>query len=216
MPTLTNSLEGGSNGTTVSNANSGGASGSAFDTVSTVSGGTLAYDNTRAAHGGLSLKVATSTTAGASSANWTTSLATQTVQTWFRLYCYFTANPAATINIFRFNNSSSGNCAMLQLGTGGLLLWQNAAFSNITGTTFTNAIPLNAWFRIEGFVFPSTTVGQVSASLYTSMDSATALETKTSAATQVLAANLAQGLFGTVTSVASVTAFWVDDLGVST
>ena len=57
MTTLTNSFEGGTNGTGITAANSGGASGNAFDNVLGQFGGTVTYSSTVAAHGSLSAKV---------------------------------------------------------------------------------------------------------------------------------------------------------------
>src|SRR5215467_10547633 len=98
MTSLVNSAEGGTNGTTVSTGNSGGASGNAFDALLTTNA-TVAYDNAHAHSGALSVKFATAGTAANWAVEWTTSMGTLS-QVWFRLYVYFTANPAAGFRIW--------------------------------------------------------------------------------------------------------------------
>jgi hypothetical protein len=211
MATLTNSFEGGTSGTTITTGNSGGASGNAFDVVNIGTNAVTAYDSTHAAHGSLSCKVATASTATISSVEWTSSLGTQT-QVWFRAYLYLTANPATTISVLRFQSSGS-SCSIVFLNSSGQFTMTNAALTNIL--TFTTAVPLNQWFRVEGFVTASASAGQIQMSLYSPMDSDTPVETHTSAATQVLTASLNQVLFGIGSNIANF-GFWEDDLGLST
>ena len=87
---LWNSFEGISSGTTLtqgSGGNTGGISGNFFDAIAIAAGGTLAADSTWSAHGSKSLKVATGSTAGNSTANWGTSLTSSSVPSvYFRQY----------------------------------------------------------------------------------------------------------------------------------
>jgi hypothetical protein len=210
MTTLTNSFEGGTNGTTITAANSGGASGNAFDVVSIGASATLTFDNTHVAHGSLAGNVTTPVAATNSYAAWTTSMGTQTT-VWFRLYLYYTANPANTHRVFT-GVSGASNCGSLQVTAAGKLQWINS--SNATILTSTAAIPLGAWFRIEGFITGSATVGQVELKLFSTPDSLTPNETDTSAATQNTLSTMNGYRFGVSGSTASVT-FWMDDLGLS-
>ncbi len=213
MATLTQNFENGTNGTTVTPANSGGGSNSAFDaTAGPPSGGTLAYSNTEADTGSLALKVATGTTAGACLVQWQASVGTQT-QIWFRVYLYFTANPSSNLGVVQILNGAS-QCAELFVLSTGQLRMVNAASGTIT--TSTAAIPLNQWCRVECMILASTTVGQTEVKLFKTAQSTTADETNTSAATQVLAAQITRVYFGLVNAgLANVTAYYLDDLGVT-
>lgn len=209
MTILVNTFEGGTQGTTISTGNSGGTSGNAFDNVSIGSGGTLTYDGTQAAHGSLSAEI---TTAGSGVFfGWVASLGTQT-QVWFRQYLYLTGNPSANIAPFKAQSGAS-NCAQMGINTSGKITFQNAAFSTVI--TSASTIPLNQWFRVEGFVLAGTSTGQLSFSLYDAADSVTPTETQTSTAAQVLLASMDRVNFGQIQAV-SAGPFWMDDIGVST
>lgn len=211
MTLLTNSLEGGTNGTTISSVNSGGASGNAFDgTLVSGTGAALTYDNTHAAHGTLAAKVASGSSAGTSYALWSGSIGTQS-QVWFRMYLYYTANPANTHRVFTGVNGAS-NCASLQVTSAGKLQWINSANTAIINSTAT--IPLNQWFRVEGFLIGSATVGQVETKLFNSPDASSPDETDTSTANQNTFGSITGNRFGVSGSTANVT-FWMDDLGLS-
>jgi hypothetical protein len=216
MTLLTNSAEGGTNGTTLtggSGGNTGGASGDYFDSVTTVASGTLAFDNAESdPHGSLSIKVATGATAGQSMVAWSTQMGSQTT-VWFRIYLYYSALPTVQSRIFSAIQTAS-LCSGLYLQASTGKLWSG---NSSGGQIFilTNAIPTGKWFRIEGFVTGSATVGQTELKLFANADDTSPLETKTSAATQATTGppNLYQ--FGATNSIASVPAHWLDDLGLS-
>lgn len=174
MTIKTNSLEGGTNGTTVTSGNSGGTSGDAFNTVT----GTVTFDNTHPKRGSLGIKFVSS--ASVSDALWTGIGSVATL--WFRRYVYITANPAATTRLVTLQNSAGSLCGSISLTTAGKLIFLDSAGSTITGMTSTNTVPLNAQFRIEGFLTASATVGQVEFKLFTTPDSVTPTETKSSTA----------------------------------
>ena len=218
-PFLFNSLEGIASGTTVTQANSGLASGDAFD--GTVSSGTLTADSTYAAHGANSLHVKTAGASTFSYAWWSTSLslAGTTGKIWFRYYMYLAANPAAD-DIVLAHCSDSGHATIIAfmrvLATGKLRVF-NAASGTVLTTT--NTVPLNQWFRVEGFIATngSNSGGQYELKLFSTADSVTPTETQTSAATQNFGTTVAWStMFGTDTSTASTIEFWMDDLAVST
>lgn len=214
MTTLANNFEGGTSGAAITAANSGGTSGSAFDSVTLVSGGTLAFDAAVAAHGSLSAKVATGATAGGSRMNWAASLGAISGSTvWFRLYLFFTANPAAEVRVFAAA-PASGTCAALSVSAAGKLIFRNATGSIVT--TSTAAIPLNAWFRVEGFVTCSATAGQTEVKMFTVPDSTTVAETDTSSAAQNTNTTATQVFLGiSGTAIANAGPYWIDDIGVS-
>lgn len=208
MVTLVNSFEGGTNGVTITNANSGGASGNAFD--SGALSGSPAFSNTHAAHGALGCEIASSGTAAY--VGWATSLGTQT-QTWFRQYLYFTANPGGTTYLNQFVELGVANCASILITSAGqLLFWDTSGTTQITST---EAVPLNQWIRVEGFVISSASIGQLSLSIYNSMDSITPTETHTTAANIDTNGGLNSVWFGVTFSSQTLT-YWLDDVGVST
>ena len=209
---LTNNLEGGTNGTTISTANSGGISGNAFDVVTVGTGTTVAYSTTHAAHGGVAMAVATGSTATAALCRWSTSLGTQTTL-YGRAYLYLSALPVAQDTVVSFKNSGTAACA-IQINTSGNLVIHNAV--DATVHTSTNAIPPGQWVRIEWSVTFSATVGAITLSYYAPMDSTTAVETYTSAATQNFGPSCNMTSFGWTTGNANQPLLYFDDLGVST
>lgn len=211
--TLVNTFEGGSNGVTLTGAgsgNTGGVSGNSFDVV-TSAGATLAFDSTRTVHGGgMSCQVATVASA-ASFTTWSTSMGSQP-QMWFRVYLYFTAFPANTHKIVTFRQGAA-LCGYVQLNTAGTFGFLDAANSSIFGATA--VIPLNQWFRIEGYLYGGNGSGQAELKLFTSADSANAAQVTTSAATQNTRGAPDNVRFGVETAVANAGPFWMDDPGAS-
>jgi hypothetical protein len=198
-----NSFEGGSSGTTITAGNSGGASGTAFTSVT----GTCTFDNAQVMHGGLAAKFVTSATTAFVQWNTLGNLATA----WFRLYVYFTANPAASTRIANFQNSSATRCGTLLIGAAGKVLFVDGA--GVTQLNGAVSINLNAWNRIEGFITGSATVGQEEFKLFTTPDSTVPAETLTSAATLNTTGTIDQFVPGMSAS-ATVT-YWLDDIGVT-
>jgi len=209
---LSNSFEGVTpSGTTVTTGNSGGASGNAFDGVTIGTGATVASDSAHAAHGSLGCQIATGATSAQAFCGWTTSMGTQ-AQTWFRMYLYLTANPAASIVVFRAVSGGS-QAGGMRITTAGKIAMINGAGTNIVTTV--TAIPLNAWFRAEGFIIGSATAGQLEAKLFLTPDAAAADETVTSTAAQNTTGSMDTYEFGVGTSTANAGPFWEDDLGLS-
>ena len=217
--TLTNSAEGitpsGTALTAGSGGNTGAASGNFFDTVSIGSGATLASDSAQAAHGSLSVKIATSATAAVCYCTWTTSLTASTLTlVYFRVYLFITAiQSAGNFRLVSCLSSAaviSGACVLRP--TTGLISMQNSA--NTVITTSTNAAPLSAWFRLEGY-FNSAT-GQCEHKIFLTPDSATPTETVTSTTGQSLGTDVSQFRFGQGGgSTANYGPFWFDDFGAS-
>jgi hypothetical protein len=195
--------------------NTGGSSGNAFDAIGPGTGATDVFDNTYVAHGLLANEIATGASA-ASYNQWNTSgLAPSVSQMWFRLYAYFTVNPTNQHKIWSCTSGGSTAVSSLFVTTSGKLLVSYSS-TGTTFVTFSNSIPLNRWFRVEGFIVASATVGQVSATLYGSMDSIVPTETHTSAANlNTSSVNPTAYNFGPITAVANVGPFWMDDVGLS-
>jgi len=90
----------------------------------------------------------------------------------------------------------------------------NAAGARIF--TFTGTVPLNAWFRIEGFVTGNASTGQVELKQFNDPASATATETQTSAASVNTGGTMDTYEFGMpVTPSANNGPFWMDNIGLS-
>ena len=210
MTLLVNSAEGGSNGTTVLTSNSGGASGNAFDAVTTGASAVTAFDNTHALNS-LSYKLSTGASSVSSLLQWDASMGTK-AQVWFRLYGYFTANPAVNVNLWR-GQSGSTLCGGLRLLTTGRLTMLNSAGTQVITTT--NSIPLNSFFRIEGFVIGAVSTGQLEVKLFENPNSNAPTETQTSSAAQATNGSMTTYRYGITTGSTNVGPLWLDNLGLS-
>ncbi len=206
---VSNSFEGGTNGTTISAANSGGSSGTAFDTVTIGAGATLAFDSTRAAHGGLSAKVATGGSAQ-SMVQWTTAVGTQT-EVWGRVYVYFTAVPSPAVKLLRFFNGAS-QAGAINVNISGFLVLLDATNTQVAVGSV--AVTTGAWARIEFHVLANATTGAIEAKLFNTADGTTVSEL-VSATNKNTNSALTDYRFGQTTAVASVGPFWMDDLQIN-
>lgn len=210
MTLLQNNAEGGTSGTTVTTGNSGGVSGNAFDAVNIGTGAAVTFDNTHAAHGGLSYNVSVGATSANANLQWSTSMGAQTT-IWFRAYYYLTANFSVAHRIFECTTSGT-LVGSVELSTTGKIIMQNTAAAAVL--TSTNSVPLNQWFRVEGFITGSATVGQLSFSLYSTQDSQLALESQTSTATQNTTGSPDTYLFGII-GTTSTGPYWIDEPAIS-
>ncbi|HSR87236.1 MAG TPA: hypothetical protein VLM11_23900, partial [Streptosporangiaceae bacterium] len=210
--TLANTAEGGTSGTTVTAANSGGSSGPVFDRVDVGAGATGIFDSSQAAHGNLAYAFGTGSTAALSRVQWTSSMGTQT-QVWFRAYLYFTANPAATVRVINQDQGHTACAVVVVLPSGKLQLRTGSAGTQTFTTTST--IPLNHWFRVEGYTIGSSTAGQVQLELFKTPDATTPDETDTSAATINTYGSMDTYNFGISAYTANVATYWEDDVAIS-
>lgn len=199
MTLLVNSFEGGTNTTAISTGNSGGASGNAFDVIGSTA---PTFSSTWAAHGSLSAHSA------GGYCEWTTSMGTQT-QVWFRMYLYLAVAPAGTIDCFYTRDAAVTSPGSIQMTSGRVL---ELVYQAGTLHSMTTLVPLNQWIRLEGFITGSATVGQMALNMYLTMDSTTADESYTSAATLNTLAALTGYWFG---SSSAASPFWMDDIGLS-
>ena len=192
QPVLTECFAGGTQGSAVPATSGayfgisslGTADGMLFDVVTASADTAITYDDTVAHSGTLSCLIATTTGAsGDCFGEWTSAglLADAAAQQWYRLYLYMTANPAANHQVFAMLVSGT-RAADVVITTSGTLSVRNTSGTPIVTTTST--VPLNAWFRIEGYITSNASTGQVELKLFNSPDSATPTETQTSAANQ--------------------------------
>lgn len=182
---LANCFDGISNGTGVSILSSGGASGWAFDAVTTGTGATVTADTSIVAHSGpaASAKFVTGGTAAQAYISYGASLPTITTA-YFRIYGYFTANPASNVSVVQFRSGTSGvNLAgAFVVNTTGTISFIDSA--SIVQLTSAKTIPLGSWWRLEGYITGSASTGKAEFKcFFTSPDGSTADETKTSGAT---------------------------------
>jgi hypothetical protein len=211
MADLTADFELGVNGSNILTTDPGSAT--AWDLITKVNGTGTAialYDNAQAALGVLSGKFGGTGGTGRGYAEWSTALGTITDH-YGRLYLYLTANPAATLSMIQFGQGATRG-ARIDITTAGKL----AGFDNPAAalfTTFTNAIALNQWVRIEWHIIHSATIGQGEVKLFNNAASATPTETQTGPANKNTLANVTHAMFGVgVAGTAQNMAIWLDNI----
>jgi hypothetical protein len=207
-----NTAEGGTNGTTVTAANSGGLSGVPFDAPVISATCTLTFDNTHPAHGaGLSYKFQLGGTPGECYLPWTTQFtATNVAVASFRIKgAYFTANPGATIYLYRVANAAGANTFGLALDTAGKLLIKDGGGTIVA--TMATAIPLSTLFDIEVTAEVTGTTGTIRVWRTDVADSGR--PTDQLSGTVTAAVPMGRIRWGhTGTGVATVGPWWYDDL----
>jgi len=211
---LYNNLEGGTNGTTITTANSGGASGHAFD-VASVTNGTLIYSNAHSAHGSLAAAMSTTVAGGSALIGWTTSLGTVT-SLYGRFNLYLTGYPNVVDANVQMKGTGSSSAGNVQIDTTGHIIAQTPSFAN--AFTFTNAIPLNQWVRIEWFLQGGTAGNaQFTINYYASVDSINVTETHTDTASAWggTGGTIDEMDFGWTNTHPSQPTIYIDDLAMS-
>ena len=210
---IRNIASGGTNGTTVTTGNSGGVSGTAFNVVTIGALATLTFDNTHAIHSALSYNVTTGSPAANSFVQWTTALGATVSQLWWEMYLFLTAYSASILRIVSVRNGATYQGGPGISSTGKVVLL-NAAGSTVK--TSTNSVPLNQWFRLEGFLIGDPSVGQLEAKLFiNNPDAITPDEIVTTTAVQNTTGPVNRMDYGNPSSQASFT-FWMSPLGAST
>jgi hypothetical protein len=215
-PPLSNTLEGGTDTTTITTGNSGGASGDAFNNVVIGASATETFSATHAAHGGLAMKITQPASGVSTYVDWT-GFGTLTTDVWFRLYVYRTANGSSEGYVVSVRNAAAAACCYIAISAAGIIrIWNaSSAQAALTGSV---AVGLNQWVRIEMRVFPSTTIGEIDWWLYNTPDAPIGSHDETKSATGlVLAANVDQVRWGMPSTPQPVSeSSWYDDLAVST
>lgn len=210
MTTLVNTLEGGTDGTAISAANSGGTSGDAFATLPGLpSGGTREFDNAVTILNTMCAKIANATTSGIVPLRWDF---TSTTSLYTRCYYQFSAWPSAAVRIHMGIDTSTTRYSVQLLTTGQIRVLNS---SGVTVHTTTATVPTNAPFRLEMFV--NITSGQVTTRYFVggNLNGTTPDEELGPTSITLGAANINKVDFGICVAQTSVTAFWMDALGVS-
>ena len=171
MTVCTGDLEGGVHGNAVSTSDTGSLT--AFDAAGGSTGDSVKYDNTHVAHGSLAAKMTTGS-GGNLTLRWDLAHF-GTLSDWYgRMYLYMTANPASAMTFFRPQKTTT-QAFQLLIDTSGHIVVQDT--SSATLATFTNAISLNQFVRVE--VHANHTGSALEVKLFNSADSSTATETQT-------------------------------------
>jgi hypothetical protein len=197
---LSNTAEGGSDGTAVTTANSGGASGNAWDAIS-LGGATGTYSNLQVDHGTLAYRIVQPASPVTAYVEWnSTSFGSGIGTVYFREYYYLTAAPASAQYPCIFMNATTrGPGFRININR----TFQVSNGTTAVGTASTDLVPLNQWVRFEGTLTPSTSAMSGSVKMYTSMDSTVDPGASSTAS--------ASGIVGTVASLTGVR--WGDQQG---
>lgn len=148
-------FEKGTNGNTITISDLGSAT--AWDTVNIAGSATLTYSNAHSAHG--SLAAAFTANANQVELSWNSAFGTLTNH-YGRLYLYQTTRVQGN---FMVVEDSGGKVASLSQQASGVVDLNDA---NATWVTTANALPTNAWCRVEWRVIHSATLGQVTCRLF--------------------------------------------------
>lgn len=203
-----NSLEGGSDETTVTSGNSGGTSGSAFNNAVVGTGATVVYDNAQAAHGTYSCRTGTTGTSALAYVGYNLSSVTTD---YCRAYYRLTSLPsAATQPILRYL-SGANQSFRVNVKSGGAIEVRDAG-NNVVGTT-TAVVSAGSWFRVEVRTVQSATVGVVELRYYASPNSSSATETLNLTGL-TLTANATEVRFGVGAALANAVSTWIDNIAV--
>jgi hypothetical protein len=215
MTLLQNTLEGGTNATTITTGNSGGASGNAFHAIV----GACTYDTTRAAHGTMSAKLTPTSGAACNIKYGAQSGGSMLASTSpaARVYAYFTANPSSEYTFLRADDASNAIRFRINISAAGkLIVSTNDGTSTTTRWTSTQSVPLNQWVRIEiRAVIAAGTGGSIECAFYVG-DSTSPVDSFTVSGINT-GANAVQSIqFGKYGSDTTATAFWLDEIAVNT
>jgi hypothetical protein len=218
MAERSNTLEGGTDGVTLTQAvggNTGGVSGNFFDIVTTGGSVTQTFSNLQA-RDTLSMRIQQPATFASTRVDWT-ALGAFTTDVWTRQYLYFPAFPLTNKVHIWAARTSAALCAQMAIGLTGLIESQNAAGAALAGGTGAVPVPLNQWFRIETRTVASTTVGVFEWWLYKTADSTSHDETNLQTGA-VLAANIDLIRLGQITTPGPTGSFlsYHDNMAVST
>jgi hypothetical protein len=215
---LTNTAEGGANGTAVTTANSGGASGDPWDFVTRATNtNRFVYRSTGALKGSRSYELATAGTGQAYLAWWfnaTTGRGDQPVL-FTRFYGRFPSAPSGNVRLLRLRDPT-GAALMSVYIPGKTKRFQLRNGSNQVVWTSNNQVPSNATFRIE--VRWDRVAGQAELRLFLSNPDAAAgsfTESSGTVSGSWINRTVAEVAYGNAGSTSNFGTLLLDDLGVS-
>lgn len=209
---IANSFAAGVNGATVAAGLLGTASGWQWDVVTIGAGNTLTYD-TSVPFGPFPSMKLTTTATGATYGMWQAAAPvvgrslTGGQKEWFRLWVQQAANPSAQHQVFAFTTSGT-RIGDIMITTAGKLAVRDAAGTTIL--TSASTIPSGSWFRIEGFMLSSATVGQIELQYFSTPFATTPTETLTTTASlNTNGGVINQARYGMATGAQANRTFWM-------
>jgi hypothetical protein len=187
---ISHDFDSGTSGNSVQSTDGVDAGSTQFNTVSIGTGCVFQYSNAFAAHGTLSALISVSTTSAASYGQYNASLIGSPSKAYFRAYVYIPSGTwvAKNTRVYSSNDGGTPNVSVIITST---LKAQMQDTVPTTMATSTVSVPLDQWFRIEGWSNTSATVGQGEIKVFTtSADATSPDETITSTATYNTGANI--------------------------
>lgn len=197
----------------------GGASGRGWDLLNQGANTTLTWDNTHSIQpNGFDVEINVGSPAASCFVTWgnSTQMPPLVTSYWFRQVLYFTANPANTITLMAgVQSGNATKCFDVIMTSAGKIEVRDSTSTVIL--TFTNSIPLNTRFRVEGVFTPSGTSATFSISLYATEFTTTVLEPQASTTNQLnIGAALVFWRFGQAfAGSANPGAWWMGGLALS-
>lgn len=161
---LSNTAEGGTNGTTVTTANSGGSSGDAWASVTIATGGACTFSSDQPYLGALGYKFVVGSTSGKTFFN-TSTASPATADRYARAYIYLSANPASKYYLFNWWGATNF-CGAVGIGPDGKVYLYDSA--NAQQAVSAGALPLGQQVRIEAHINGNATTGSLEARIYAS------------------------------------------------
>ncbi len=209
MPSIQNTAEGLTNGTTVTTANSGGVSGTAASTVSIATGGTLTASNARPAHGAMGYAFGYPALGGAHRLMFPFAEANRGVWSVY----FETSSVVTDFDDVIGVRHSAGNLGILSIGSDGKLIMANAAGAGQSASRATDALAANTRYRVEMEVNSGTTTTNGTLGYrYFLGDSTTPIFSWTSAVMDAGTANISHVFAGRSTSRSTARTVYYDTL----
>lgn len=165
-------FETGTNGATIATTDRG-----SFTPFSNVFGSPV-YDNTHAVSGSLSMKIG-GALSGNNNVSYNKSIPQDGKTHVGRMFLYVTANPSTNQQIASVSPRVTVDPCIISVNATGKIVF-NRPLHGGTGFTFTNAIPLNQWCRLEWKFVQDTSAGSITARLYQNAGDTSPLEEKSS------------------------------------
>jgi fibronectin-binding autotransporter adhesin len=214
---LTNTFEGGSDGTTITTGNSGGTSGSAFGFINIPTSAAVTYSAANAGRGSLGASVSIGATTGQVYLQYTSAIlgSSSSAPVYVRLRMKLSANPVAPFRFTVIADSVGAFQGDYRINTNGTLGLYTGTGTLIGNTT--NAITPGQWFDVGISVqsFSSTT-GVTELKLFLNPASDVATETITGTSRDTLRGGGANSLqMGIITSGITSQSIYFDDIQVS-
>lgn len=207
---LTNSFEGGSNGTALTGGvggNTGGASGDFFDTIT----GPVTFSNTANSHGTLGVSCAAA--AGEAYAMWSTQLGGTFGTLYSRIYLKNMTAAAASVKLISVLASATVG-GRLNINASGQVILTDTAGTTIGAASTTVVTGRTTPVRIEFKIVGDTSVGVLEAKIFLTSDSTVADETMTRTAVNTGSTALDRVRFGPTGTAVTATAP-LDDVGIT-